>query len=92
MTTEIELTPTLDHCIESTARQEFSRSAAEYMQSGQGDASAEERIEILRVFLESADFRELRAHSEPHLVEGKTVRFRISLRDGRAEYTMKVDR
>ena len=91
MTTEVELTPTLDHCIESTARQEFARNAADYMQSGEREVSLEERIELLGAFLESADFRELRTQSEPHLAQGKTVRFILSMRDGKADYTMKVD-
>ena len=92
MTIEIELTPTLDHCIETTARQEFARNAADYMQAGERDVSLEQRIELLRMFLESADFRDLRTQSEPHLAQGKTVRFILSMQDGKANHTMKVDR
>ena len=92
MTIEIELTPTLDHCIETTARQEFARNAADYMQGGERDVSLEQRIELLRMFLESADFRDLRTQSEPHLAQGKTVRFILSVQDGKANHTMKVDR
>ena len=92
MTIEIELTPTLDHCIETTARQEFARNAADYMQAGERDVSLEQRIELLKMFLESADFRDLRTQSEPHLAQGKTVRFILSVQDGKANHTMKVDR
>jgi hypothetical protein len=92
LTIRIELTPTLDHCIETTARQEFARNAAAYMQSGERDVSLEERIELLRMFLESADFRYLRRRSEPHLAKGRTVRFILSMQDGKANHTMKVDR
>jgi len=92
LTIEIELTPTLDHCIETTARQEFARNAADYMQAGERDVSLEQRIELLKMFLESADFRDLRTQSEPHLAQGKTVRFILSVQDGKANHTMKVDR
>ena len=92
MSVEIELTPTLDRCIETTARQEFARNAADYMQSSKRDVCLEERIELLRLFLESADFRDLRRQSEAHLAQGKTVRFILSMHDGKADYSMRLDR
>jgi len=87
----IELTPTLTHCIETTARQEFLKGKDEYMRSGGEDKELEERIEILRAFLETMDFRELRRQSEEHLTEGKTVRFILYLQEGKPEYELKVD-
>jgi hypothetical protein len=87
----IELTPTLDHCIETTARQEFSKATSDYMQKGGEDKELEERIELLRMFLESTDFRELRKESEKYLTEGVTVRFILYLDDGKPMYEMKVD-
>jgi len=86
----IELTPTLTHCIETTARQEFSKAANQYMQRGERDEELEEKIELLRVFLELTDFRELRRGSEKHLIEGKTVRFILYLEEGKPRYEMKV--
>ncbi|MCK4723236.1 MAG: hypothetical protein KAT75_08025 [Dehalococcoidia bacterium] len=86
----IELTPTLDHCIETTARQEFSKAANQYMQRGAQDEELEEKIELLRAFLESMDFKELRRGSEKHLIEGKTVRFILYLEEGKPRYEMKV--
>jgi hypothetical protein len=88
----IELTPTLAHCIETTARQEFSKTANEYMQRGGEDEELEEKIELLRMFLESMDFKELRRVSEKHLIEGKTVRFILYLEDGKPKYEMKVEK
>jgi hypothetical protein len=61
------------------------------MGRGERDGNLEATIELLRAFLESADFRDLRARSEPHLVQGKTVSFILSLQDGKPDYTMKVD-
>ena len=87
----IELTPTLAHCIETTARQEFSKAANQYMQRGGEDEELEEKIELLRMFLESMDFKELRRGSEKPLIEGKTVRFILYLEEGKPRYEMKVE-
>ena len=87
----IELTPTLDLCIEGTAKQEYKKSADEYMQSGKKDRKLEQKIELLRMFLESADFRKLRAESEKHLIEGKKVKFTLTLEKGKPGYEMKCE-
>jgi len=88
---KIELPPTLDLCIEGTARQEYLKSTDEYMQRGNKDKKLEDRIELLRMFLETMDFRKLRAESEKYLVEGKTVKFILASAKGKPEYEMKVD-
>jgi len=85
----IELIPTLDHCIESAARQELQRSADEYMQ--RGNKKLERKIVLLRMFLEIADFRKLRAESERLLVEGGKVKFILTEAKGKPEYEMNVD-
>jgi hypothetical protein len=87
----IELTPTLELCIEGTARQEYKNSADEYMRKGKKDRKLEEKIELLRMFLESMDFRKLRAESEKHLTEGKKVRFILTSAKGKPKYEMKYD-
>ena len=86
----IEFTPTLDLCIEGTARQEYKNSAAEYMQRGQKDRKLEDKIELLRMFPETANFRKLRAESEKLLVEGKKVRFVLTKEQGKPKYRMKI--
>jgi hypothetical protein len=88
---KIELIPTLDLCIEGTARQAYKKSADEYMQSGNKDKKLEEKIELLRMFLETMDFRKLRAESEKHLIEGKKVRFILTSEKGKPRYEMKCD-
>ena len=55
------------------------------------DAGLGERIELLRLFLESADFRELRRESEKHPIEGRTVRFVLYLEEGVPRHQMIVD-
>lgn len=92
MNARIELVPTLDHCIETTARHELRKYTSVYLEQGERDSKLEEKIELLRIFLESMDFKALRKQSEKHLSNGKTVRFSVYMEQGRATYEMKVDR
>jgi len=87
----IELTPTLTHCIETAAREIFSRSTDEYMRKGEEDKELEEKIHVLRMFLETANFRELRRESEKYLVEGRSVRFILYLEEGKVKCEMKAE-
>ena len=73
----VELAPTLDHCIEATAREEYWSSVGRYLEGGHGDKTLEAKIELLRAFLESADFRKLRSQSERYLIQGTSVAFTI---------------
>lgn len=76
---------------EGTARQEYLKSTDEYMRKGQKDRKLEEKIELLRMFLETMDFRKLRAESEKYLVEGKAVKFILTSVKGKPKYETKVD-
>jgi hypothetical protein len=91
LTVRIELIPTLEHCIETTARQEFTRYKEEYIQRGVENKALEERMELLRSFLDTMNFSELRRESEPHLLEGKRVTFLLYREDGKLNYEMKVE-
>jgi len=73
----IELFPSLDHCIETSAREEFWKCVNQYMESGGRQKELEEKIEILKSFLKSTDFRKLRSQSEIYLTEGQKVKFVI---------------
>jgi len=86
----LELFPSLSHCIETAAREKFWNSVNQYMESGQEDKKLEERIELLKVFLESTDFKKLRSQSERHLVNEKKVKFIISWKQGKPSYEMVV--
>jgi hypothetical protein len=86
----IELFPSLSHCIETTAREEFWNSVNQYMESGRDDKKLEEKIELLKAFLESTDFKKLRSQSERYLVEGKRVKFVICRKEGKPSYEMVV--
>ena len=86
----IELFPSLSHCIETAARKEFRNFVNQYMEGGQEDKKLEEKILLLRAFLESTDFKKLRSQSERHLVEGKKVKFVICWKEGKPSYEMVV--
>ena len=86
---QIELIPSISHCIETTAKQEFWKSVNLYMEK-QGDKELEERIELLKAFLESMDFRKLRRESERHLIEGRQVKFIIRWKENKPHYEMIV--
>jgi len=60
------------------------------MENGQKDKKLEEKIELLKAFLESMDFKKLRSQSERHLAEGKQVKFVISWKEGKPSYEMVV--
>jgi len=86
----IELFPSLYHCIETTAREEFWNLVNRHMEGGQEDKKLEDRIELLKAFLESMDFKKLRSQSERYLVESKHVKFIISWKEGKPSYEMVV--
>ncbi len=88
--TQIELVPDLDHCIETAARLEYRRSVDEYLRQGGGGQELEAKIELLRQFLETANFRELRRESERYLEEGKKVKFIIRWHEGKLTYELKT--
>ena len=76
--TEIILEPDLSRCIETTAREEFGRSMRLLLE-GESRPGLAERTELLRLFLETADFGELRSISEPLLAQGLRVTFFVFL-------------
>ena len=85
---EIELVPDLSHCIETVAKREHDNLVKSYFQAGKGDAEFEEKVELLRSFLESADFKKLRRESEGHLLKGENIKFILHKEEGEARYRM----
>jgi len=86
----IELMPSLSHCIETTAREEFWDLVNKYMEGKQANKKLEAKIELLKAFLESMDFKKLRSQSERYLIQGKTVKFIICWKEGKPSYEMLV--
>lgn len=75
--------------METQAKRWYNQIASELLKRGEEKALAGE-LELLRLFLESADFNKLRSEAEKYLVEGKKVKFIVHLEKGKPEYEMKV--
>jgi len=76
--------------VQTQAKREYNKTFSELLNQAENEELAE-KIELLRLFLESADFKKLRGESEKHLQEGKEVIFRLYLEDGKPEYEMTVN-
>ena len=85
----IELLPDLSHCVETRARQEYAAAMSRIM-SGDGSRELEKRVELLKAFLEEADFSRLRRESEEHLTQGQKVRFVLSARAGHGKWSARM--
>ena len=82
--------PNLSNCIETVAKRHYQEIVQGPMSSGEMSEEVKAKMEILRLFLEQADFRKLRAESEPHLLQGKKVAFVISAEQGKARYEVRI--
>jgi len=85
---EMELVPDLSHCIETVAKREHDSLVKSYFQAGRGDAEFEEKVELLRSFLESADFKKLRRESEGYLLNGENIKFILYKEEGQTRYRL----
>ena len=86
---KVELIPDLTHCIETVARREHAAVLKQLLMPGQGNKELEEKLEILGLFLETADFKQLRAESEKRLIEGRKVKCVVYL-DNEVRYEIQV--
>ena len=87
---KIELVPDLTHCIETVAKKEHAMILKQLLTPGKINKELEEKLEILQIFLETADFKKLRSESEKQLMEWREVRFVVYLEDGVSKYEMQV--
>jgi len=88
---KIELVPDLDHCIETVTKREYDETLRCLLAAQEGNQKLEERLELLRVFLETVDFKKLRQESEKHLVEGRKVKFVFCLEGRTPKCEMTVE-
>jgi hypothetical protein len=86
---KVELHPDLSRCIETVARDEYERGLRTLL-AGEGEQQLAERTELLRLFLETADFSDLRRRSEGHLLQGKEVAFTIYMEQGALRCDLQV--
>ena len=87
---KIDLVPTLSQCIETVAKKEYDETVRQLLTSGEHNRKLLEIVGLLKNFLETADFKKLRAESERHLVEGRYVKFIVYEESGLAKYEMRI--
>ncbi len=87
----IELKPNLSSCIETLSKKEYERTLNLLLKKGPIDEGLGERLEVLRLFLESTDFGHLRSQYEGYLTEGKKVIFLIYPKEGKVSYKLIVE-
>ena len=87
--TRIDLVPDLSHCVQTRARQEYAATMSKIM-SGDQSPGLEQRLELLKAFLEEADFSRLRRESEEHLTQGRKVKFVLSGSAGPGGWSLEM--
>ena len=87
----IELRPNLSNCIETLSKKEYERILSLLLKEGHADEELGERLEALRLFLESADFGHLRSQYEGYLMEGRKIKFMIYSGEGKINYEWIVE-
>jgi hypothetical protein len=73
----IKLVPDTTHCIENVARNEHEKLTRTLLRNETCNDSVSGKIELLRTFLETADFKALRKQSDEYLHTGKRIAFII---------------
>ena len=86
----IEFKPGLSEYIETLAKREYEESLRDYLQLPENNEELQEKIELLRLFLESTDFRQLRTECEKRLSEGTSARLILRLVNGEPETKLIV--
>ena len=87
----VRLKPDLSNCIETLSKKEYERTLNLLPKEESVNEKLGERLEVLRVFLESADFCDLRSQYEGYVTEGKKVTFLIYPESGKASYKLMVE-
>jgi len=86
----LTLWPTLERCIETTARREYERKLGSLL-GGPADDESKETLCLLQAFLSSADFPSLRSASETELLKEKNVRFELKGAGSDVTWAMETD-
>ena len=86
---KIELVPDLTHCIETVAKKEYQETVERLLNTVETSNELEEKAETLRLFLQTANFKKLRAESEKYLASGRKVKFVVYLQNGTQRYSIQ---
>jgi len=81
----IEFKPSLSECIETLAKREYEENLRDCLSSPESSEELQEKIKLLQLFLESANFSQLRVECEKQLSKGRGVRVTLNLVDGEPE-------
>ena len=84
----VELAPDLSHCVETVAKRKYREIVGSLLVGTEPNEERARQVELLRVFLETADFKELRMESERHLMAGRHVAFVLRLEGGTLNYKL----
>jgi hypothetical protein len=87
----IELKPNRSSCIETLSKKENERTLNLLLKGDCMDEELGERLEVLRLFLESTDFSHLRSQYEGYLMKGKQVTFLIYPEAGKVSHKLMVE-
>jgi hypothetical protein len=87
----IELKPNQSSCIETLSKQEYERTLHLILKKRPVDEALGEKLEALRLFLESTDFGHLRSQYEGFLADGKEVTFLIYPAEGKVTYKLIIE-
>jgi len=85
----IELKPGLSACVETQAKRRYNQIMRQLLNKGE-EAELAEKLEMLRLFLESTDFSKLRGEYENRLREGEKVKVILYLEEGQPKHEMKI--
>ena len=85
----MELEPELSACVETQAKRQYEQILDQLLKKGE-EKGLGEKLELLRLFLESTDFSKLRNKYEKHLLEGSKVKFILYLEKGKPRYEMII--
>lgn len=88
---EIKLEPSLSSCIETVANREYKKVLSILLKSDQEDEQMEEKLELLKLFLESADFDQLRSLSDKFLLKGERVEFILKSTNNPPKYEIELN-
>jgi hypothetical protein len=87
--TEIKLKPSLSHCVETVAKKEYEKVLGLLLGGKREDRLLDE-LELLRLFLESADLRQLRSRCDELLLAGRQIEFILRSSDGVPPYETEI--
>lgn len=86
---EVKLEPSLAHCVETVAKRRYEK-VLSLLLGGKQEDSLMDELELLRLFLESADLRQLRSRCEEPLLAGRRVEVILKSAQGPVPYEVEI--